>query len=151
MAKSQETFNKKEKEKNRLKKQQEKREKKEERKANASKGKSLDDMIVYVDENGNFSSTPPDPAKKRTINQEDIRISVPSQEDIDPATLIRTGTVTFFNDSKGYGFIKDLKSQDSIFVHVNSLKTPIKQGDKVTFDVEMTPKGPSAIDVQLAK
>ncbi|GAA4452624.1 hypothetical protein GCM10023189_16280 [Nibrella saemangeumensis] len=151
MAKSQETFNKKEKEKNRLKKQKDKKEKKEERKANAGKGKSLDDMIAYVDENGNITSTPPDPNKKRTINSEDIQIGVARQEDIDPATLIRTGTVTFFNESKGYGFIKDVKSQDSIFVHVNSLKTPIKQGDKVTFDVEMTAKGPSAIDVQLAK
>lgn len=151
MAKSQETFNKKEKEKNRLKKQKDKQEKKEERKANAGKGRSLDDMLAYVDENGNITSTPPDPNKKRTINSEDIQIGVARQEDIDPATLIRTGTVTFFNDAKGYGFIKDLKSQDSVFVHINGLKTPIKQGDKVTFDVEMTSKGPSAIGVQLVK
>ncbi|GAA4402841.1 cold shock domain-containing protein [Nibrella viscosa] len=151
MAKSQETFNKKEKEKKRLKKQQDKKDKKEERKANAGKGKDLDDMLAYVDENGNITSTPPDPNKKRTINSEDIQIGVARQEDIDPASLIRTGTVTFFNEAKGYGFIKDLKSQDSVFVHVNALKTQIKQGDKVSFDVEMTPKGPSAIGVELVQ
>jgi len=58
MAKSQETFGKKEKEKKRKKQQQEKREKMEERKANAKKGKSLDEMMAYVDENGNISATP---------------------------------------------------------------------------------------------
>ena len=54
MAKSQESFSKREKEKKRLKKRQEKQKKKEERKAaNAESGSSLDDMIAYVDENGN--------------------------------------------------------------------------------------------------
>jgi hypothetical protein len=65
MAKSKETFNKKEKEKKRLKQRQEKREKKEERKANAKKGKSLEEMMAYIDEDGNISDTPPDPRQKR--------------------------------------------------------------------------------------
>jgi len=64
MAKSKETFNKRQKEKNRLKQKQDKREKMEERKANAKKGKSLEEMLAYIDENGNLSSTPPDPKKK---------------------------------------------------------------------------------------
>ena len=67
MAKSKETFNKKEKEKKRLKERQEKKERMEYRKANATKGKSLDDMMAYIDENGNISSTPPDPKKKRVL------------------------------------------------------------------------------------
>ena len=67
MARSKETFNKREKEKKRLKQQQEKREKMEERKANAKKGKSLDEMLAYIDENGNLSSTPPDPKKKKCL------------------------------------------------------------------------------------
>ena len=67
MARSTETFNKKEKEKKRLKKQKEKREKAEERKDNVVKGKSLDEMMAYVDENGNITSTPPDPTKKKKI------------------------------------------------------------------------------------
>jgi cold shock CspA family protein len=148
MARSQDTFSKKEHEKKRLKKQQDKREKREERKANASKGKSLDDMLAYIDENGNLSSTPPDPSKKRIINSEDIQISTPKQTPVDPADLIRTGTVTHFNNSKGYGFIRDSQTQESVFVHINSLSGPIKENDKVTFEVEMGQKGPNAVRVK---
>ena len=83
MAKSKETFNKKEKEKKRLKQRQEKREKMEERKANAKKGQSLDDMMAYIDEDGNISSTPPDPKKKKLFNVEDIQIGVPKFEETD--------------------------------------------------------------------
>ena len=56
MAKSQETFNKKEKEKKRLKKKQEKELKREERKEHSSKGKSLEEMFAYIDENGNLTT-----------------------------------------------------------------------------------------------
>jgi cold shock CspA family protein len=150
MGRSQETFNKKENEKKRAKKKQDKEQKKEERKANAAKGQSLDDMMAYVDENGNISSTPPDPTKKKkVINQEDIQIGVPKQEDLAPVDIVRKGTVTFFNDSKGYGFIKDHDTQESIFVHVNGLTNPIKENDKVTFEVEMGQKGPTAVRVKL--
>jgi cold shock CspA family protein len=151
MAKSQETYNKKEKEKNRLKKKKEKLRKKEERKASSEKGKSFDDMLAYVDEDGNLSSTPPDPGKKRSFKAEDIEIGVSRQEAPDPADLIRTGKVTFFNDSKGYGFIKDMESQDSIFVHVNGLLEPVAEGDKVTFETEMGQKGLNAVNVRLIK
>src|SRR5690606_30144457 len=102
MAKSQDTFNKKEKEKKRLKKRQDKAEKKEERQANSNKGKGMDEMMAYIDENGNISSTSPDPRKKKTFKAEDIQLGVPKQEDMDPAELIRNGIVSFFNESKGY-------------------------------------------------
>lgn len=148
MAKSQETFNKKEKEKARLKKKKEKEEKREERKANPNKGLSLDDMIAYVDENGNISSTPPDINKKRVIDQQEIQIGVPRQSAADQEPEVRQGIVTFFNESKGYGFIKDLKNQNSIFVHVRGLVDPIKENDKVSFDIEMAQKGLSAINVR---
>ena len=150
MAKSQETFNKKEKEKKRLKKQQDKQQKKEERKAGSEKGKSFEDMIAYVDENGNLTSTPPDPTKKKKIiNLEDIQIGISKQEPTDPADLIRTGVVSFFNDQKGYGFIKDLKSQESIFVHINALSGPIKENDKVSFETENGQKGLMAVRVKV--
>jgi hypothetical protein len=68
MGKSSETFSKKEKEKKKIKKRKDKEEKKEERKAMAPKGQSLEDMFVYVDEDGNITSTPPDPKKKKIIN-----------------------------------------------------------------------------------
>jgi cold shock CspA family protein len=149
MGRSQETFNKKEKEKKRLKKRQDKELKKEDRKANSNKGKGIDEMLAYVDDNGNITSTPPDPTKKKVVvKQEDIQIGVPKQEAMDPADLIRRGTITFFNTSKGYGFIKDQDTQESIFVHQNGLTSSVKENDKVTFEVEKGPKGLNAINVK---
>ncbi|MGA0558828.1 cold-shock protein [Larkinella sp. VNQ87] len=148
MAKSQETFNKKEKEKARLKKKKEKEDRKEERKASAQKGQQLDDMLAYVDENGNLSTTPPDMSRKRDIRQDEIRIGIPRQEAGEAEPDVRQGVVTFFNESKGYGFIKDLKTQRSVFVHVRGLTDPIKENDRVTFEVEMGLKGENAIKVR---
>ena len=143
-----ETYSKKEKEKQRQKKRNDKQEKKEDRKANAQKGQPLNQMLAYVDENGNISSTPPDPRRKRQINEEDIQIGVPKQEDGPVQEVIRQGVVTFFNTSKGYGFIRDLQTQESIFVHINALIDPINESDKVTFSTTMTPKGPNAVEVK---
>src|ERR1700759_5626634 len=147
MAKSKETFGKKEKEKKRLKQRQEKLEKMEERKANAKKGKSLDEMMAYIDENGNLSSTPPDPKKRKVFNHEDMQTGVPKhiEEDMD---AFREGIISFFNDAKGYGFIKDLKTQESIFVHSNQLSEAVKENDKVNFKTERGPKGLSAVNVK---
>lgn len=147
MGKSQETFGKKEMQKKKLKQRQDKAEKMEERKANAKKGKSLEEMMAYLDENGNLSSTPPDPNKKKIFRQEDMEIGVrkQSREDEDP---VRQGIVTFFNDTKGFGFIKDSITQESVFIHVNQLSEPIKEHDKVTFEVEMGPRGANATNVK---
>lgn len=145
MGRSQETFGKKEKEKKRLKKRQDKVKKKEERKANPGSG-DLDDMIAYVDENGNIVDTPPDLTKKTKIDAESIEISIPKKEDIEDP--IRTGRVEFFNDSKGYGFIKDLDSQEKFFVHVNGLIDEIKEGNKVNFELERGLKGMNAVRVK---
>ena len=150
MGRSQETSNKKEKEKKKLKKKQEKEKKKKERKATTGK-KSFEDMLAYVDEDGNLTTTPPDPTKKRVINSEDIEISVSKKEDLEPIDPVRKGTVTFFNDSKGYGFIKDHDSQDSVFVHINGLEEDVREGDKVTFETEMGQKGLNAVKVKLLK
>lgn len=143
-----ETFSKKEKEKQRKKRQKDKQEKREDRKVNAKKGQSLESMMAYVDENGNIVSTPPDPAKKKAVNEADIQIGVSRQEDGPTEPVIRQGVVTFFNASKGYGFIKDLQSQESIFVHINALDEPINEQDKVSFTTTMTPKGLNAVDVK---
>jgi len=147
LARSTETFSKKEKEKARLKKSKEKKEKAEDRKANAGKGKSLEDMMAYIDEHGNITSTPPDPSRKIKINSEDIKVSVARQEDI-PYDTVRTGIVSFFNEAKGYGFIKDMQTQESIFVHINALTEPLKENNMVTFETEQGPKGLSAIKVK---
>jgi cold shock CspA family protein len=145
---SQETMGKKEKEKKKQKNKRDKEEKREERKLNNNKGKGLDAMMAYVDDDGNITSTPPDPKKKKIIDPSTIQLGAAKREPIDPADLIRTGVVTFFNEAKGYGFITDLKSQDSVFVHVNQLTETIQEKDKVTFEVEMGPKGASAIKVR---
>jgi len=148
MGKSQETFRKKEKEKNRLKKRQDKIEKMEERKANAKKGKTLEEMMAYLDENGNISSKPPDERKKKVMKQEDVQIGTPKQHAAKEEDLLRTGVVTFFNDTKGFGFIKDLQTNESVFIHVNRLSEAIKENDKVTFQTEAGLKGLSALNVK---
>ncbi len=147
MAKSTETFSKKEKEKKRLKKAKDKKEKAEDRKSNSGKGKSLEDMMAYIDEHGNISSTPPDPSKKIKINSEDIQVGIAKREEI-VQEIVRNGVVSFFNESKGYGFIKDLLSQESVFVHVNGLTEQIKENDKVTFETEQGQKGLTAVKVK---
>lgn len=146
-----ETWNKKERIKKKQQQKKEKAEKKLERKDNARNGNNLESMLAYLDENGNLSSQPPDPRKKITVNVEDIEIGVPKHEPTNPEDLIRKGIVTFFNDSKGYGFIKDQGNQESIFVHINSLTEPIKENNKVTFEIEMGPKGANAVNVKLLK
>jgi cold shock CspA family protein len=148
MAKSTITFNKKEREKKKFKKQQDKKEKAEERKSSSSKGKGLEDMMAYIDEDGNITSTPPNPTKKKkTFDVDDIQIGVARRVDEEVET-VRNGTVTFFNDSKGYGFIKDLQSQESVFVHINSLTEPLKEGEKITFETEQGQKGLQAVRIK---
>ena len=57
------------------------------------------------------------------------------------------GTVKFFNDSKGFGFIVPDNGSKDIFVHVNGLTDEIKEGDKVSYNVEEGKKGLNAVDV----
>jgi len=147
LARSTETFSKKEKEKARLKKSKDKKEKAEARKASGGKGKSLEDMMAYIDEHGNITSTPPDPSRKIRINTEDIQIGVARQENV-PHDTVRNGVVSFFNEAKGYGFIKDLLTQESIFVHINALSEPLKENNMVSFETEQSQKGLSAINVK---
>ena len=146
MAKSQQTFNKKEKEKKRLKKRQDKLAKKEERKAN-SPGGGLDNMIAYVDENGMLTDTPPDPTKKKkVIKASDIEIGVPKK--IDEGPQILEGKVAFFDHSKGFGFIMDFMSQEKYFVHIGGCIDEITEGDKVTYELERGMKGMNAVRVK---
>ena len=63
---------------------------------------------------------------------------------------MNTGTVKFFNESKGFGFVVDNASQEEIFVHVSGLIDNIREGDQVTFNTERGKKGMNAIDVKIA-
>lgn len=148
MAKSQESINKKDKETKRFKKQKDKQQKSEERKKN-SQGGGLENMMAYVDENGILTNTPPDPTKKKVIDANSIKIAVSKREEED-TPAIRNGRVEFYNDSKGFGFIKELATQEKYFVHVNGLIDEIKENDMVTFELERGLKGMNAVRVKKA-
>jgi cold shock CspA family protein len=146
MAKSNETFNKKEKEKKRLKKQQEKKEKAEQRKAHSSKGKGLEDMMAYLDENGNITATRPTVIKQRSFELSDVAIATPRRVD-EPAGKLNTGVISFFNTSQGFGFIRDSQTKENVFFHVNGLTYDAKENDQVVFATERGPRGLQATQV----
>jgi cold shock protein len=62
---------------------------------------------------------------------------------------MKEGIVKFFNESKGYGFIKDSESQEEYFVHVSGLIDKIRENDKVSFDLQEGKKGLNAVNVKL--
>ena len=146
MGRNRETYNKKE---VRKKKEKKKKAKVERREAKKDKDKqSLDDMIAYVDENGIISSTPPE-EEKEEVDKDDIEIGIPKQTEEEKAAKLRKGKLSFLNESKGYGFIRDLESSESVFVHVNNfMEDNIQEGDILSFKKEKGKKGPVAIQVK---
>jgi len=150
MGRSQESFNKKSIRTKKEKKRKEKEGKRLARKENQEKT-SFDDMIAYVDHDGVIRSTPPDPENKEEIELENIEIGVRKKEDEEELDPVRKGVVSFFNDSKGFGFIRDLETKESVFVHANNLLESIKENNIVTFEVDYGAKGLIAIKVKLFK
>ena len=141
------TVDKRENEKKRLAKRAEKQKKKEEKKL-SGKASSFEDMIAYVDENGMITSTPPaENVKKEEINPDEIIIATPKKEDEEPVIL--RGRVEFFNEARGFGFIKELVRGERYFFHVNNLLSKVEEGDIVTFDLERGLKGMNAINISL--
>lgn len=138
------SFSKKENNKKKSKKLQDKQLRREERKDNNNKGKTLDDMIVYVDVNGHFTEVPPHLQNREA----DLAKAKKAQEDatIDPDTDF-TGIVTYLSD-KGYGFITEEKTGENIFFHVGQTTQTVEKHNKVTYKKEMTPKGYRAIDIR---
>ena len=63
---------------------------------------------------------------------------------------MRTSTVKFFNETKGFGFIKDDESGKEYFVHVTGLSDKIRENDAVTFDIQEGKKGLNAVNVKLS-
>lgn len=148
MGRSKETFGKKEVRNKRMKKRKDKEKRKLEKKEQGKQ--SLDDMIAYVDDNGVISSTPPDLSQKEEIDASTIEIVTPKKEFREDNTP-RQGTVTKFDASKGYGFIVDTSTKESIFFHINDCEGEIKNGNLVEFDTEKGLKGIKAKDVRLKK
>jgi cold shock CspA family protein len=150
MGRSQETSNKKEVKNKREKKRKEKEKKRLIKKESGKKG-SFNDMIAYVDEFGKLSSTPPDPGKRTEVEVETIELSATKNDPSQKAGYIRKGVVTFFNESKGFGFIRDMETKQSVFVHANNLLEEIKENNVVIFEIGKGPKGPTALNVKLDK
>lgn len=140
------SWNKKEREKKKQQNKKDKEARKQERKLNAAGNDS--EMIAYVNEHGHITDTPPDPLKRKEIKAEDIVIGVPPQQSSDEET-IHTGSISFFNQEKGFGFIVDAVSRESVFVHVNNLSGPVKENDKVSFEIGHGPKGTIALNVKI--
>ena len=59
------------------------------------------------------------------------------------------GTVKFFNNAKGFGFITPEDGDKDVFVHINGCEDEINEGDKVSYDVEEGPKGLNAVNVKV--
>lgn len=130
------------KEKNKKKdlKRKEKLNKREERKTNNNKGKSLEEMIVYVDVNGNFTDVPP-----HLQNKEEDLLKGARNRNVDTEFK---GVVATYNTEKGFGFIKEDDSKENIFFHNSQLKEAVKVNDKVSFEKEMSDKGFRAIRIK---
>lgn len=139
------SFGKKANEQKKAKKRQEKAARRQERKENKDKGKSLDDMIAYLDEFGNITDVPPEEQTRTEINLEDIQLGAAPIEE-QPTEF--TGVLVSFMENKGYGFIREDVSQETLFVHMNNMIGEIGERDKVSFKKEKTPKGFAAISVK---
>ena len=62
---------------------------------------------------------------------------------------MHSGTIKFFNETKGFGFVVDSNSGEEIFVHVSGLVDKVREGDSVTFNTQQGKKGLNAVNVQL--
>ncbi|MAZ72999.1 MAG: DNA-binding protein [Flavobacteriaceae bacterium] len=153
MAKSQQSYNKSEKEKKRLQKREEKKKKMEARKLDKEKLDNSGIDLVYVDHMGNLVDTPPDPSEKEEIEAEDIVLGIPKtpegeKEAFDPT---RTGSVNYFDHSKGFGFIIDAENNEKYFTHISNCIDEINENDKVTYELEKGQRGMNAVKVTLVK
>ena len=148
MGRSQETLGKKEVRTKKEKKRKEKEKKRAQKKTEGRKT-SFEDMIAYVDEFGKISSTPPDPDKKTTVSAESIDLDMAKNSPPRDENPEKKGIVTFYNASKGFGFIRDLESDQKLFVHANNLLEPVKEDNIVIFETGRGPKGLTALKVRL--
>jgi cold shock CspA family protein len=140
------TTGKRDREKAKQQKRQEKLKRKEERKSNGTS--SFDDMIAYVDEFGNLSSTPVEKPKEE-IDASTIDISTPKQEDVEPEVF--QGRVQHYNSQKGYGFIEEAQSKETYFFHYTEAPAEIAEEDKVEFELEQGQRGLNAVRIKIVK
>ena len=87
---------------------------------------------------------PPDPAEKEQISLDSIVISPTKKDDVDDRI---NGKVTFYDDEKGFGFIKNPLNQDSYFFHFSECPDQLTVGDKVEFELIKGEKGMNAVKI----
>lgn len=145
MAKSN-SFHKKEIEKNKQQKKKEKLQRREERRQQGVS--SFEDMIAYVDVNGVIVDERPVPTKAQEIELENIEVSVPRKE-VEEEVGDPTGRVDFFDESRGFGFIKEQHSVNKYFFHKSNAEPGIQEDHMVTFRLERGLKGMNAVDVKI--
>lgn len=137
------SFSKKENFKKKLQKQKDKALRREERKTNNDKGKETE--FMYVDAYGRLTSTPPE--ERVEVDLDNIQLGAAP---IEAEETVKTGIVTFLSE-KGYGFITENKTNENIFFHSNNCAQPVKKGNKVSFEKERSPKGFSAVNIEIVK
>ena len=104
-------------------------------------------MMAYLDEDGNLSSTPPDPRKKKKeILADQIQLNPPRS--IEQVVIDRTGAVKEYFTAKGYGFITDSLTKEDVFFHQTDLIEAIIVGAKVSFTMLRNQKGLSATQIK---
>src|SRR5690606_11924507 len=136
MSQSQQTFRKKEIAKKKLQKRKEKEEKRAQRQESNDKGKSLEEMFAYVDENGNISDTPP--VKKYEFKEEDLER---------PEEEYAYGKVSFYNEAGQYGFIRDNETRENVYFNFKILGFVLHQDQKVKFKSKSSRQGLQVTEV----
>lgn len=139
------SYSKKEQIKKKLEKKKLKNQRREERKTDNNKGKDASENFMYVDEFGRFTETPPE--KKEEIDASQIQLGAAP---IIAESPVKTGFVTYQNE-KGYGFITENDTKENIFFHNNNCATPVKKGNKVSFEKERSEKGWVAVNIEIIK
>lgn len=141
MAVNQLTFKKKERAKKKQQKKQEKLAKRVQKKDDNDKGKPLEDMLAYVDEYGNITTTPPE---KRVAN--DNRQAPNSQVDYDEYSY---GKVSYYNVNGHYGFIRDNQTRQTIYFNDRLVGRPLDLDQKVKYKSVRTRQGEQISEVEL--
>lgn len=133
------SFTKKENLKKKAKKKQDKAMRREDRKVNNNKGKTLEDLLVYVDVNGNFTDIPTHLQNRDEdlLKSQMEKANILANNDVD---LVRNGVITHVNE-KGYGFITEDKTKDNVFFNFDVSNFKLGKNSRVTFKKEITPKG----------
>ncbi|MDD2299713.1 MAG: cold shock domain-containing protein [Fermentimonas sp.] len=141
------SFSKREIEKNKQQKRKEKQQRREARKLQPSD--TFEDMIAYVDANGVITDERPETNLVDQIELEDIEISIPPKEVEEKGEP--SGRVDYYDEAKGFGFIKDSYGQNKYFFHKSNAEYGIGENDLVTFRLERGPRGMNAVDVKMLK